>query len=84
MTKCAQAKYTPQVLANFMRTDCVTAVYIVENQNQSKPAGGAPSSECQGCVWDGSSCIWMSSGNWGSGPYSGAYSACKAGCCPGH
>ena len=89
VTKCAQAGYKPQALDSFLKTDCASAIFIVEGSGNkaggSAGGGGATTGkECQGCVWDGSSCIWMSSGNWGSGPYSGAYTACNAACCPGH
>jgi len=53
-----------------------------------QPAGGgqkpaARSSECQGCVKDGNDCVWISQGNWGQGPYSGAVSSCDPKCCGG-
>jgi hypothetical protein len=86
VNKCVQAGYKTEVLANFIKTDCASAIFIVEGQgNTGGGTGGATTAkECQGCVWDGSSCIWMSSSNWGSGPYSGAWTACNAACCPGH
>lgn len=84
VSRCIQAKYSPQILASFVRTDCASAIAIVEGQKKTGGGGGGTGKECQGCVWDGSSCIWMSSSNWGSGPYSGAYTSCNAYCCPGH
>ncbi len=79
---CERMKLTTQQLAGFERTDCVSAIAIVEGQNgKGSSSSSARSSACTGCVWDGSSCIWMSSSNWGAGPYSGAYSACDAACC---
>lgn len=85
LAKCAQAGYAPQVLASYVQTDCASAITIVEGAPAAGGStGGSGSKDCQGCVWDGSSCIWMSSGNWGSGPYSGASTACDPSCCPGH
>lgn len=85
VSRCVHAKYSPQILASFVQTDCASAIAIVEGQQKAGGGGGgATGKECQGCVWDGSSCIWMSSSNWGSGPYSGAWTSCNAYCCPGH
>lgn len=78
--ECRNMKLTPQALAGYEKTDCATAIQVVEGNAK----GGAPQqrpSECNGCVWDGSSCIWLSSSNWGAGPYSGAWSSCNAACC---
>ncbi len=46
-------------------------------------AGGG--NDCNGCVRDGNDCVWISQGDWGTGPnspYSGAVITCNAGCCP--
>jgi len=87
LTKCAQMNLTQQQLLQYEATDCTTAIWQAENSGGTSGNGGTStpkSSECNGCVWDGSSCIWLSQSNWGAGPYSGAYSSCKAYCCPGH
>jgi len=86
MTKCQQMKLTVAQLQQYEATDCATAIWQAESSGGASGSGTAKpkSSECNGCVWDGSSCIWLSSGNWGAGPYSGASSSCAAYCCPGH
>ncbi len=85
VTKCQAMNLTQQQLSQYEATDCATAIWQAENAGGTSGTGTKPSaSECNGCVWDGSSCIWLSSGNWGAGPYSGAASSCKAYCCPGH
>lgn len=88
--QCARMHYSETNLASYAQTDCATAITIVEGspqqQQQQQRAPQQKSSECNGCVWDGSSCVWVSQSNWGTGPnspYSGAVSSCNAYCC-GH
>jgi hypothetical protein len=87
LAKCAQMGLGQQQLLDYEGTDCATAIWQAENTGgTSAGTGAAPttSSECNGCAWDGSACIWLSQSNWGAGPYSGAASSCNAACCPGH
>ena len=87
ISKCRQMNLTPQALMNYEATDCATAIWQAEHTGGSGggTGGAAPkSAECNGCVWDGGSCIWLSQSNWGAGPYSGAAASCKSYCCPGH
>jgi len=84
--QCVKMRYSAADLASYQQTDCATAISIVEGTGTQQQSSGSKSSECQGCVWDGSSCVWISQGNWGSGPnnpYSGAVSSCNSYCC-GH
>jgi hypothetical protein len=80
---CAKMRLSSQQLSGFEQTDCASAIAIVEGQGGTQSGGAkkSSSSACTGCVWDGSSCIWMSQSNWGAGAYSGAYSSCDAACC---
>lgn len=78
--QCEKLHYSARQHATFQRTDCATAIRIVEG-NPGGGGGSSSSSECNGCVWDGSSCIWLSQSNWGAGPYSGAASSCSSYCC---
>jgi hypothetical protein len=79
VAECHNMKLTQQALAGYEQTDCATAIQVVEGAATNRSP--QKSTECNGCVWDGSSCIWLSSSNWGAGPYSGAYSSCNASCC---
>jgi hypothetical protein len=87
--QCTRMRYSEADLASFERTDCAAAIAIVEGKQQApaqQQQQQQKSSECNGCVWDGSSCMWVSQSNWGTGPnspYSGAVSSCNAYCC-GH
>lgn len=79
---CAGMGLSSEQLAQFTQTDCTSAIAQVEGTgDQGQGGGGSGSSDCNGCTWDGSSCIWLSQSNWGAGPYSGAYSTCDAKCC---
>lgn len=80
--ECRNMKLMAQALAGYEQTDCATAIRVVEGSGNSGNSGA--SADCKGCVWDGGSCIWLSSSDWGAGPYSGAYTSCNAGCCAGH
>ncbi|MBL8921365.1 MAG: hypothetical protein JNJ54_21070 [Myxococcaceae bacterium] len=63
---------------------CGGAAMLVGVAQQRGGGGGGRSAECQGCVRDGDDCVWVSQGNWGSGPnnpYSGAVSSCDPACC---
>lgn len=84
LLSCAQLGLTPQYMTAYQAADCTTAVQIAEGTGTSSGASSGSSSSCSGCVWDGSSCIWLSQSNWGAGPYSGAASSCDASCCPEH
>ena len=89
LAKCVQMGLGQQQLLDYEATDCATAIWQAENTggNGNGGTGGAgtpASSECNGCAWDGSACIWLSQSNWGAGPYSGAASSCNAAWCPGH
>ncbi len=85
ITKCNQMGLSRPQLVDYEATDCTTAVWQAEHTGGTGGTTGTPkSSECNGCVWDGSACIWLSQSNWGAGPYSGAASSCKTSCCPGH
>jgi hypothetical protein len=77
-TSCNTMGYTPADLANFVLTDCVTAVQMVEGTSSGGTTGG---SNCSGCVWDGSACTWFSSSG---AALSGLVQTCDAACCPGH
>ncbi|GAC1540726.1 MAG: hypothetical protein NVS3B10_05370 [Polyangiales bacterium] len=88
VAKCGQMHLTRASLLVFEATDCAAAISAVEGastgHNGATGAGSSGSADCKGCVWDGSSCIWLSSGNWGAGPYSGAAADCEARCCAAH
>jgi hypothetical protein len=77
--ECQRLQVTPDQLAQYQQTDCTSAIQIVEgSQNRQQPQAGT---DCQGCVRDGNSCVWISQSNWGRGPYSGAVSSCASSCC---
>jgi hypothetical protein len=86
--QCTGSSPDPQTMSWYVTTDCPTAITFLENLVKAsqaavapKPASGSGSSECNGCVWDGSACIWLSQSNWGAGPYSGAAGSCNPACC---
>jgi hypothetical protein len=84
VSRCSRMGLTPQQLRTYESSDCATAIWQAEHSGGGTSTGAARSSKCNGCVWDGSACIWLSQSNWGAGPYSGAASSCDASCCPGH
>jgi len=80
----AGTRLTPQALSGYEQTDCATAIRVVEGGGNTNPSNASSGSDCAGCVWDGSSCIWLSSSDWGAGAYSGGYTSCSSSCCRGH
>lgn len=93
LAECAASGLNGYQLAVFTTLDCREAVAVVAaleiaawqqvaaaaSQQQQKN-----SSQCNGCVRDGNSCVWLSQSNWGTGwasPYSGAASSCDPSCC---
>jgi hypothetical protein len=82
---CGTLNATPGQLAEFVTLDCATAISVIETPPNGGSSGGNTSSgntsgsstDCNGCVWDGGSCIYLT----GSG---GNYFACASSCCPGH
>ncbi|MBL8910436.1 MAG: hypothetical protein JNM17_07005 [Archangium sp.] len=92
---CFASGANPYQLGVYNQLDCKRAISIVvaaqlqalaamSQANNAGSSGGNKGSRCNGCVRDGSSCVWISQGNWGSGPnnpYSGAVSSCDADCC---
>lgn len=81
VSRCERLHYSARDHANYQRTDCATAIQIVEGGGNSGGGSQPRSSDCNGCVWDGSACIWLSQSNWGAGPYSGAALSCASSCC---
>jgi hypothetical protein len=83
---CEQNGVTQSQLDRFVALDCQSAVAAIDGPHNPAPQnnGGSTGSQCDGCAWDGSQCIWLSQSDWGAGPYSGAASSCDATCCPGH
>jgi hypothetical protein len=93
--ECLKANADPNLLYQYAQTDCATAVSMIDGNGQQggmqqqpqggqQQQGGGPrpgSKECDGCVRDGDSCVWVSQGNWGAGPYSGAAADCARSCC---
>jgi hypothetical protein len=78
---CAGLGVTPEQLTSYVGLDCQTAIVTIEgNGSSSGGTSGAGTSggatDCNGCTWDGSSCIYLT----GSG---GNYFACANACC-GH
>lgn len=84
---CAQQQFTNAELSSYKQMDCPSAVAAIESHptpgggstsggstSGGSTSGGAKSKDCDGCVWDGSSCIYLT----GSG---GNYFACSASCC---
>jgi hypothetical protein len=89
-TNCKGLGLKSSDLASFVQSDCATAIQMVDGnagqQQGSSSSGGSSSgggrpSECNGCVKDGDSCIWLSQSNWGQGAYSGAAASCESYCC---
>jgi hypothetical protein len=53
--------YSSEDLATFQATDCETAIYLVDGP--ASGGGGSSSgggSDCEGCQWDNSSCVYIS------------------------
>ena len=73
--RCVAQGYTSQQLSDFQRMDCPHAVAAIDGSSSSSSSGSSSGSSCTGCVWDGSSCIYLT----GSG---GNYFACDRSCCP--
>lgn len=92
---CFASGANPYQLGVYNQLDCKRAIFIVvaaqlqalaamQQQSGGNSGGNNKGSRCSGCVRDGSSCVWISQGNWGSGPnnpYSGAVSSCDSDCC---
>jgi hypothetical protein len=59
---CASSGYSADDLAAFQTTDCETAIYMVEGPASSEGGGssGGGGVDCDGCQWDGSSCVYLS------------------------
>ncbi len=76
---CHDAAPTAAWLEAYVATDCQTAIAAVEGDGSG--TGGGQTSECDGCVRDGDSCVWLSQSDWGAGPYSGAAWDCDPSCC---
>lgn len=81
---CTADGYTPQQLGDLQQVDCPSAIAAVEGNKtggggttSGSTSSGAAATDCNGCQWDGQSCIWIS-------PSTGLYQACGTGCCPGH
>ncbi len=77
---CATRGYTEQQLTDFRQMDCAQAVAAIEGTGSTSGSAtsgssGTTAKDCKGCVWDGSSCIYLT----GSG---GNYFACDRSCCP--
>lgn len=88
VAQCSSGSPEPNALAQITNADCKTALRVLASAAGGRAQGGsspgAGRKECEGCVRDGSSCVWVSQGNWGTGwasPYSGAASDCDPSCC---
>jgi hypothetical protein len=59
---CTSSGYAADDLAAFQATDCETAIYMVEGPASSEEGGGSGGGavDCDGCQWDGSSCVYLS------------------------
>jgi len=80
--ECSQYGASQPQMASYEQTDCASAISIIEGQAQGPAAGSqANSSQCNGCVSDGTNCTWLSQSNWGAGTYSGAAMDCDPSCC---
>jgi hypothetical protein len=77
--ECTRQNHSQEELSQFVALDCQTAVALIDPppSNNQGGSGGSSGSSCDRCVWDGSSCIWMS-------PNAPVTPACDASCCPGH
>lgn len=75
---CASLGVTADQLASFVGLDCQTAIVTIEGNGNSSGgtsgSSGSSGTDCNGCTWDGSSCIYLT----GSG---GNYFACANSCC---
>lgn len=80
---CAVGGYDFAFLSWFESLDCASAVLVIlaldaqqrglSQQGGGSSGGSSGNSNCDGCVWDGSTCAWYSQGNWGTNvAYSGA------------
>jgi len=76
VSQCAALNRTPDQLADYMQTDCPTAIAEVDGPTPAPSTGGS-TPDCNNCHWDGSSCIWLTE----TAPVS---TSCDAVCCPGH
>jgi hypothetical protein len=75
--QCASLNLTPDQLANYEATDCQTAIAAIDGNGGSSGSSGGGTTDCKGCAWDGSSCIYLTGSN-------GSYFPCDSVCCPGH
>ena len=78
--QCAVQGYTSQQLSDLLQMSCSQAIAAIDGSGggTSGSSGGSTSggsTDCQGCTWDGSSCIYLT----GSG---GNYFPCARSCCP--
>jgi hypothetical protein len=74
---CAGLGVTPEQLTSYIGLDCQTAIGTIEGTPAStSSSSGSSGTDCNGCTWDGSACIYLT----GSG---GNYFACANSCC-GH
>lgn len=81
VAECKSAGLTSADMATFEKADCATINAPSPTNSSSSGSSPAPSNECDGCVADGSYCIWTSKSNWGKGPASGAVIECASHCC---
>lgn len=80
--QCDGLGLTADQLANYEATDCQTAIAAIDGNGSSSGTTSSSSSsggakDCNGCTWDGSSCIYLTGSN-------GDYFNCDSACCPGH
>lgn len=81
--QCGALGLTSDQLANFEAADCASAVAAIDGPpggssgqtGTGGTSGTGGGTDCNGCTWDGSSCIYLT----GSG---GNYFACDRSCCP--
>jgi hypothetical protein len=77
---CVQYNATPEQMAQYEASDCQSAIAVMEGGGQ--PQGGQGGAECDGCVWDGSMCVWVSQNTYGqAAAMSGGVQECAAHCC---
>jgi hypothetical protein len=79
LSSCSGSGYTSDYLAEYEGTDCATAIQLVEG-SASSTGSGSGGADCNGCTWDGSSCVYLSQYTL----VSTAGFACDQTCCPGH
>jgi hypothetical protein len=76
---CFTQGFTSQQLSGFVQLDCPSAIAAIEGgggtSSSSSSSSGSSGSDCNGCAWDGSACIYLT----GSG---GNYVPCNRSCCP--